>query len=290
MTAGAGGLLRLIARDVRDGLYAIAGRVLILLLGVNVLCYLLFTLVATGNTVVGGLSFADYVAACVGGINVYVPRGGDSFKLPAGWLCLCAGVAYVALDYPVRDLHGMGAQAMVAAGGRLSWWVAKCVWVVLVCLAAWVGILGVCAFWALAFGSGLGPGAFNLTFGVPALLGFDAPLAASSDMSPGFGLFIAAFPLVMAGICMMQTSLSVMIAPIVGFVATAAVLLVSALVLNPVLPGNYLMLARCDFISAAGLSVGWGFVVGLVLCLICAVIGALCSMRRDIYGREGDVL
>ena len=283
------GFARLIMRDIRDGLRQAAGRIVVLLVGVNVLCYLLFTLVASGNTVVDSLSFADYVASCVGGINVYIPRDGDAFKLPAGWLCLCAGIAYIALDYPSRDLTGMGAQAMIAAGGRVPWWTAKCVWVAFVCAVVWMGVLLVCLFWTLTLGGGFGPGMFELTPGVPVLLGFDAPLALVSDMSSGLAWFLVVFPLVMAAVCLLQAVLSVAIAPIVGFVATVAILLASAPVLNPALLGNYLMLARCDCVSAAGLSPVCGLVAAAVLSSGAIAAGALCCSKRDIYGREADV-
>lgn len=282
------GFARLVGRDLRYGLRQVAGRVIVLLLGVNVLCYLLFTLVASGNTVVGGLSFADYMASCVGGISVYIPRDGEAFKLPAGWLCLCAGIAYIVLDYPARDFAGTGAQAMVAAGGRVLWWLAKCAWVVLACVAIWLLIVVACVFWALVFGNGLDSTSLKFTPGVSVLLGFDAPVAMTNDMSAGFIQFLVTFPLVIGAVCLFQAVLSVRFAPLVGFAATVALLLVSALAASPALPGNFLMLARCDFVSVAGLPPVLGCVAAAPLSIVAVLTGVLCCLKRDIYGREAD--
>lgn len=118
----------LFASDLRFGCRAIAGR-LLLACGVSVLLCLLLYLQSTSSPQTLVLGFADYYMALFGGMSEYAPRQDVPFRLPAGWLCICALAAYTVLDYPVRDLNGMGTQTLVASGSRWCWWLSKCSWI-----------------------------------------------------------------------------------------------------------------------------------------------------------------
>lgn len=286
-STGKGVFLHLVLLDLRCGSHQVALRFLALAAVVNVLCFMLHTLVATGHTEVASLSFADYVAACVGGVETYLPQDGGSFKLPAGWLCLCGLMSYIVLDYPPRDLKGMGAHIVVALGSRWYWWFSKCLWVSAMCCASWIIVLASCALWATFAGSGLvAPRAFCLTPGVPSLLGFQAPFVSAGETS--IASFVAVVPVVLIALCIMQLFLSVTFAPLVGFAVVIALLLLSALHTNEVLLGNHLMLARSELVSSAGVSCEMGLFTALAGMVAFAVLGGIAYTRRDICGRGAD--
>lgn len=282
-----GMLLRLTRSDLRYGGRQVAGRLLALALVANVLCFMLYTLVASGRTEVSSLSFADYLAACVGGIETRFLNDGESFDLPAGWLCLCGLMAYIVLDYPSRDLKGIGAHVVVASGSRRCWWMSKCIWVFVMCCVSWTFVVVSCALWATLAGSGLdAPGSLRLTPGVSALLGFQAPYVIEGEAS--IAGFICVVPLALFALCAMQLALSVAVAPVVGFATVVATLLLSALHANAALLGNYLMLARHESVSTVGVTCGTGVLVSLVFAAAFIAIGGLAYSRRDVYGKEAD--
>ena len=278
----------LILSDLRCGGRQVALRFLALAMVANVLCFMFYTLVAPGRTEIVSPSFADYIAACVGGIETRLPRDADSFRLPAGWLCLCGLMAYIALDYPVRDLRGIGAHVVVASGSRWCWWFSKCLWVFVACCASWLIVLASCALWATFAGSGLtSHGSLYLSPGVPSLLGFQAPFVSAGKAN--IAGFVAVLPVVLAAVCTMQLALSIAFAPLVGFAAVIAVLLLSALHANGVLLGNYLMLARSKLVSSAGVSCEAGLIWAFAVIALFTVLGGIAYARRDIYGRGADV-
>ena len=71
----------LILSDLRCGGRQVALRFLALAMVANVLCFMFYTLVAPGRTEIVSPSFADYIAACVGGIETRLPRDADSFQI-----------------------------------------------------------------------------------------------------------------------------------------------------------------------------------------------------------------
>ncbi len=286
-STGKGVFLHLVLFDLRCGGHQARLRFLALATVVNVLCFMLYTLVAPGRTEVTSLSFADYIAACVGGIETHLTQDGDSFKLPAGWLCLCGLMSYIVLDYPSRDLKGMGAHVVVASGSRWHWWFSKCLWVSVACCASWTIVLASCALWTTFAGSGLAaPESLCITPGVPSLLGFQAPFISAGTTS--IAGFVAVAPIVLAALCVAQLFLSVSIAPFVGFAVLIAILLLSSLHTNEALLGNYLMLARSELVSSAGVSCETGLFAAFALMAAVVVLGGIAYTRRDIYGRGAD--
>lgn len=279
-------LPHLIVTDIRCGARPTAARVALVFAIANMLCFMLFTVVAPGRTNVETLTFADYLSACVGGISTYSARTGDSFKLPAGWLCLCAAIAYTVLDYPTRDLKGMGSQVLAASGSRRRWWLSKCVWVACTAFIAWATVLLACAVWALCAGDGLGAGTLDITPGVPALLGFDALRLNAGDVSVAG--FLVCAPFVIAALCVAQLAIGIASAPLVGFASLVSVLLLSAVYTSPVLPGNYLMVARSEATATDGVSWALGLALALAIAVVAAILGNLAYAHHDIRGREAD--
>jgi hypothetical protein len=279
-------LARLVRVDLRLGWRQASVRLVVLFVVANVMCFMLFSLVATGHTQVERLSFADFVAACLGGAEDFSLSGEGTFRLPVGWMCTCMLMAYVPLGYPVRDLEGYGALLLVGTGGRARWWVSKLIWTVLTSLVCWVTVMAVCALWACLTGGGLGEGCLLLTRGVPELLGFHAPRAALGQAD--IRAVLLAGPASLMALCSIQLVVSLALAPVAGFAVAAAILVLSALYATPALPGFSLMVARFVETDLAGGTVTGSLLASAATLAVMVLAGALVSARRDIRGREAD--
>ena len=94
--------------------------------------------------VASNVSFGDIFCGFFGGNEPYDPNLG-TWALPVVLLLVCSLVFYLTLDYPYRDLAGMGKQLIVAAGSRWGWWLSKCAWVVATVSVFFALLLGVVA-------------------------------------------------------------------------------------------------------------------------------------------------
>ena len=63
-----------------------------------------------------------------GGIKEYIPSPNDPFQIPYLWILNHLLILYFTLHYASDDLSGIGQQMIYRAGGRIKWWVSKCIW------------------------------------------------------------------------------------------------------------------------------------------------------------------
>ncbi len=76
-----------------------------------------------------GPSFGNYLAVWLKGMRE--PQGIAKIrhlKLPAEWLALQLGHAFVLAGYARADLDRNGRSLVLRAAGRTAWWDAKCIW------------------------------------------------------------------------------------------------------------------------------------------------------------------
>lgn len=277
---------RLYVYDMRCGVPSVAPRLAIAAL-LAALCSLVFYLCASAAPSQDcDLNFAAYIASVFGGSSEFVPERGESFTLPAAWLCNCLAITFVTLDYPSRNLRSVGTMALVLSGNRWSWWISKCLWVGTCCLLGYAASLSGCLLCALGAGASSG---LELSKELAELLGFfiatDAPLAQGTA---DIGVFLACAPVILIAISLFQLALSVHVAPYIGLVASICVFFASSFWLNGLLLGNHLMVARNSLAIANGVSSEWGAAIAGLFALLAAVIGGLLFNRRSILTRERD--
>ena len=224
-------------------------------------------------------SFGDSLAACAGGISIFDPERDLRFRFPAAWILMLLTIAYVTLSYPYRDLMGFGRSVLVASGQRRSWWLSKCAWVVAASLAS----CAVVAMVALAAPAVMG-GAMSMRMGpeVPHALLFESAPDASLELLP----FVLSCCCMMVALCLMQLALSLVVRPVLGFCATASLLLGSAYAFLPALPGNYLMVARTSAVIAEGTDPLVGVGLAVVVAVASVVLGGIYFSRMDCLDRE----
>ncbi len=277
-------IMRLYSYDMRCSMQSIAPRIALATL-LAALCSLVSYLYASsGPSPRHTLSYAACIASVFGGISEFVPERGESFVLPASWLCNCLAITFVTLDYPARSLKSVGATALVLSGSRGSWWLAKCLWAITCCLLGYAASLSGCLLCALGIEAGAD---LRLPKDSADLLGFF--MATESPLAQGtadIGQFLACAPVILVAISLIQLVLSVHMAPYVGLVADICIFFASSFWLNDLLLGNYLMLARSNLAIANGVDAKEGLALGCILALLAIAIGAALFNRRSIHAQE----
>lgn len=275
--------------------------------------------------VMGNVSFGDIFCGLFGGCEAHDPDEMVKWALPVVLLFVCALVFYITLDYPYRDLAGMGKQLIVAAGSRWGWWISKCVWVFAAASVFYALVLGVVAASTAAIGgvwnaelwympaislelrtsSLIKPeveSPANMTFMGPdgTVIDMDDseaeevfnPLAdavSTEDMEAmrwSIAPCLAGVFLMLVALCMVQLVLSLLVGPLVAFGASISTILVSAWAVHPALLGNYLMVTRTTEVSSVGVDVGVGVVVSVALIVASVIVGGFAFSRMDILGGE----
>ncbi|AEB06515.1 hypothetical protein Corgl_0397 [Coriobacterium glomerans PW2] len=229
-------------------------------------------------------SWGDFIASCFSGAQSYEVTQGSQFKPPVGWLLICLLLAYATLLFPYRDLMGAGRAALVAGGGRISWWVAMCLWVITVVCLCWVAVAAAAAVATLICG-----GPLTLEIHRSMLLvcevSADHIFADAVDGTP----FLLVALLMSAALGIAQLAASLVLRPTFAFAAAVALLLASAFLTSPLLVGSFLMADRWGGMVSSGLGSDAGALVGCALLFAGALAGGLLFRRFDVLDKEMNV-
>lgn len=292
---------RLLASDLRYGLATVLPRFgLVAALAVIVFFLSYATIYVKFPEAAHHLTLGEGILCLWRGMLPYVPEQGEPFKFPMAWFALLVAMAYAVADYPFRDLNGIGARIIVACHSRGAWWLAKCAWVITAALVCWLTTFAVAATVAWATGGGwdlsVRPGvAAVLSAGRNAELSEATKLLAVRDTAQalalepipiGWSLVSCAAALI--AVLLLQTTVSLLVNPIVGIIASISVLFFSAYFRFWWLPGEYLMLARTDTLMRAGMHPWVGIALSCALALGAVAVGGLAFNRKNILGKEGD--
>lgn len=230
----------------------------------------------------------------LGGILLYLFTGclsaevmtvGETLTIPALWMIFHSGCLLYTVGYPIRDLEQSGIQILLRGGGRIRWWLSKCVWNVL-SVALYMGT----ALVTLVI--------FCLLAGVPLSLSVNSEAAMilmpNCDVFPEIPystatmfLHLILVPLLMTiALNLLQTLLSLLSRPFLGFVACVAMLAWAIFQTSPVVFGNYGMLQRDRLFYSGGLNFTSAIpgLLGLSLGLVAA--GCLIIKRKNILSTD----
>lgn len=230
------------------------------------------------------ISFADCWLYVYGGMQKYDPSTGVKFEFPATWMLLFLLGTFLVLNYPFKNLDGIGQHVLVAINGRSEWWLAKCFWNVISTVYYHGGII--LTLLLLCRMSGIAVKG-NINYLVTCIL-FN--IMNASDMIDGQILSIEwlLLPLCVAiAVNLFQMLLGLFIKPLFAFLVMAVMFLVSAYLFVPWLPGNYTMAIRGSWLYRGGMEMAAGYGWGLGLILISIIVGLVKFKRYyDILGRE----
>lgn len=226
--------------------------------------------------------YGDYWFYLYGGMCEYIPSPDNPFQFPAVWILVFLVLPFILLNYPFRDMYGVGQQVLVRSGQRSLWWLSKCCWnfcgTVLYHLIIQAAGLVLSLVFEVEISNQIHMDFINLVFNIR-----------YQEVWNPSSLPVAALLLTMlvsAAVNMLQMTLSLFIRPMFGFFAVAVLLLASAYLLSPLLIGNYAMAFRYDWMLKAGVSMGAGMRMAAILLLLAVLSGLVRFRLYDILESE----
>lgn len=228
------------------------------------------------------VDYGDYWFYLYGGMCEYIPSPDNPFQFPAVWILVFLVLPFVLLNYPFRDMYGVGQQILVRSGQRSLWWLSKCCWnfcgTVLYHLIIQAAGLVLSLVFKVEISNQIHMDFINLVFNIRYQEVWDpSSLPAAALLLP---------VLVSAAINMLQMTVSLFIRPMFGFFAVAVLLLASAYLLSPLLIGNYAMAFRYDWMLKAGVSMGAGMRIAAILLFLAVLSGLVRFRLYDILESE----
>lgn len=269
-------LLWLVASDVKEGLRYECPAVCLAVVVAILSCASLWS-----SDYEGIRSLGDYLTNMFLGMAPYTFDISSPFKLPVAWLLLLFSLLFDTLRYPYKDLYGTGAHVMMRSGSRLTWWWAKCLWVVLsvallCCLLVLVAVL-----WTLATGGSLSLHTTESFLDYVAIYGDTAAHCEASVtyLASIFGWVLA--------LSLIQLVLSIALKPAAGFVTMVSYLFFSSFYATPLLLGNYLMAHR-NSVFGGTIDAMSGMPLSLAVCVFAIAVGAVLIQLMDVIERGED--
>lgn len=228
------------------------------------------------------VDYGDYWFFLYGGMCEYIPSPDNPFQFPAVWILVFLVLPFVLLNYPFRDMYGVGQQILVCSGRRSLWWLSKCCWnfcgTVLYHLIIQAAGLVLSLVFEVEISNRIHMDFINLVFNIR-----------YQEVWNPSSLPVAALllpMLVSAAINMLQMTMSLFIRPMFGFFAVAVLLLASAYLLSPLLIGNYAMAFRYDWMLKAGVSMEAGMRIAAILLFLAVLSGLVRFRLYDILESE----
>ena len=228
------------------------------------------------------VDYGDYWFFLYGGMCEYIPSPDNPFQFPAVWILVFLVLPFVLLNYPFRDMYGVGQQILVCSGRRSLWWLSKCCWnfcgTVLYHLIIQAAGLVLSLVFEVEISNRIHMDFINLVFNIR-----------YQEVWNPSSLPVAALllpMLVSAAINMLQMTMSLFIRPMFGFFAVAVLLLASAYLLSPLLIGNYAMAVRYDWMLKAGVSMEAGMRIAAILLFLAVLSGLVRFRLYDILESE----
>ncbi len=231
---------------------------------------------------IAGVSIGDWLLYMFGGIKEYSPLSGESFVLPYLWLLNHLLILYFTLHYASDDLSGIGQQMIYRAGGRIKWWVSKCIWnftsVVSYYIVSFTVIITFCLIKGNVFEMSFSSFMRMIMYFGPKDLGYETwDIALEVTLMPF---------LVTLALSILQMALSLVFKPAFAFIFSSVLLISSAYYMTPFLIGNFSMAVRSDKVVSNGLNLTDGIKAAVLMIIIGIIIGILAIRRYNVLSKE----
>lgn len=228
------------------------------------------------------VSFGDILFYAYGGMARYVPSPDKRFEFPIIWLVIFVTVAFLTMNYPTKNLMGIGSQILVRTGGHSMWWRSKCIWNVLL-----TGIYHMLFIVLLAV--------FSVICGIPLNLQIHTELIRhlfELDLSVwlidrtwiSVGMILLPI-LISVALNLLEMVLSLFMKPIFSFLVISVTLIASAYLFVPWMIGNYAMLLRYSWIVEDGFKYHEGFAIAGIMIVCLGVIGHIRFKHYDVLSK-----
>lgn len=228
------------------------------------------------------ISSSDVALYCFGGMLRFVPENATAFHLPILWIMMTSGICYLTLQYPYRDISQMGIQIIIRSGGKVSWWLSKCLWSTTTVVSSFVIIHVMIIIICNIAGIPVSLSVNTLVCqGIYGLTAFNEPDGKSVVW------FIYILPmLVCGGISILQMLLSLVFKPFVAFVCVSVLFISNVYFYSPYLIGNYAMPLRANIFGNGSLRYSTGLILCLVLYVLYIGIGAIVIKNKELLSVE----
>lgn len=228
-------------------------------------------------------SLGDYWFYAYGGMKEYIPSPYNPFQFPAIWVILFLTLSFTLLTYPMKDLQNMGAQILIRSSSRSQWWLSKYLWVLCGTLLYHTiflcTLIILCAVFHIPLTANINADLLKLLFS----LDIDTELFTRTFIP----LSVFILPLLFsAAINVLQMTLSLFVKPIFSFLAIAILMLSSAYLFSPWMPGNYAMPLRYEWILVNGISHEPGIIFSVTLLLLSLLSGLYRFRKYDILNNN----
>ena len=224
---------------------------------------------------------ADYLFYIVGGMEEYVPSKVEAFLFPSIWICINGLILFLSLRYPVEGLYENGQQILIRTGGRLRYWVSKCVLLVLENLF----YIFIC-YGTISLVSILTKGKI---FAKPKIgwISEFGKIDLAENISQGIPVWIYLAPFCMLlFLASIQMIVSLFLGSSLTFTLMLGLLVASAYIKSPYLVGNLGMFYRSAWGAENGIETGSYMAVVLGLCAALWIVGGIIFCRMDLLKRE----
>ena len=202
-------------------------------------------------------------------------------NLPYFWMLTVIGSLYFNLDYLLNDLTRFGQQIIFRIGSRRCWYLSKCIWNMAACgLYMLTGIL--CAVISTVLAGG------TMTWQItPEMLRFFAGFP-PEDMTAMqcLCLYLLLPYLAVWAFNMIQMTLCLFVKPIVSFLCSLTLVVLTIFWSSPYFFGNGAMVVRSGFLGEQGLSPVALGLSALAVIVAAVIVGCWRFEKMDILSME----
>lgn len=226
-------------------------------------------------------SWIDYMLGCFKGIPPLISM--EEFEFPIQWFLVMGGCLFLSLDYPLNDLTEAGQQVIIRSVSKRSWFLSKCAWNLLSCVA--YVLLG--ALTALVFA--LATGGSSSLANTPAICENTLQLHGAKVLTGGQALITAVgLPLLtLMALNMLQMVLCLLIRPVFSFLSCICLLVMSLFFDSPYALGNGAIVARSGILLEGAQDPVPTALFCVAVIGICVIIGIIRFDRMDHLRYEG---
>ena len=229
-------------------------------------------------------TWMDYMLYCFKGSVPVTASPEMSLALPIFWIMTMAGSLLLNLDYFLSDLTQAGQQIMIRSKTRRGWYLSKYAWNLCSCILYMMSLCTSVLLFTLLSGGTVSlqstPGVMEILFSEltvePALLSGLPSL-----------IVVVLMPLVtLMAMNMLQMAVCLLVRPIIGFLISMAILVLSVYCNVPFVLGNGAMVIRSALLVPGGISPGFAALTAVAILLASAILGAWKFQNTDILGLE----
>lgn len=201
-----------------------------------------------------------------------------SIGIPAVFLGIQIIVTSMVGYYPFDDIYGYGKQVFIRVEKKSKWWLSKCAWTFMTVLTFYVILYAVIVLFCLVTGQ-------DMSFIYhDEIISYMDMMYIGSVTGENLILYMFVTPVIYSlMISMVQVTLSMIIGPILSFLAVMVYDILGILVISKGLMANYTMIFRDKMVSGADIEPLEGIIYMLIPMVICVFVGMAVIKRKEIF-------